>query len=92
MKGKDGRHERDDGKGSAAGQSGHTPGCARLLRRERHRKRVLDETVLVPFEQYAFHAMKGYDEALREKYGDYMRLPPEEKRTRGHGFNKSYWK
>ncbi|MEY8586570.1 LicD family protein [Phocaeicola sartorii] len=60
--------------------------------RERHHKRVLDETLLMPFEGYHFFVMKGYDEALREKYGNYMQLPPKEKRVRGHDFNKYYWK
>lgn len=60
--------------------------------RERHHKRVLDETILVSFEQEFFYIMKGYDEALREKYGDYMQLPPKEKQVRGHDINKYYWK
>lgn len=60
--------------------------------RERHHKRVLDETILAPFEDKQFYIMKGYDEALHEKYGDYMQLPPKEKQVRGHDFNKYYWK
>lgn len=60
--------------------------------RERHHKHVFDETILVPFEQDNFYIMKGYDEALREKYGDYMQLPPKEKQVRGHDINKYYWK
>ena len=59
--------------------------------RERHRKAVLDERLLVPFGEDYFFIMKGYDEALREKYGDYMQLPPIEKRTH-HSYNKYYWK
>lgn len=59
--------------------------------RERHRKAVLNERVLVPFGEDHFFIMKGYDEALREKYGDYMTLPPVEKRTH-HSYNKYYWK
>ncbi len=31
-------------------------------------------------------------EALTEKYGDYMQLPPESKRKGGHTGNKYYWK
>lgn len=60
--------------------------------RERHHKRVLEDTILVPFEDEHFCVMKGYDEALREKYGDYMKLPPKEKQVRGHDINKYYWK
>ncbi|MBQ6038527.1 MAG: LicD family protein [Bacteroidaceae bacterium] len=60
--------------------------------RERHRKKVLEDTILAPFEKDFFFIMKGYDEALKEKYGDYMQLPPEGKRVRGHDYNKYYWK
>ena len=55
-------------------------------------KHVLDEFILVPFEDSEFYVMKGYDEALRLKYGDYMRLPPEKKRRPSHSFNFYYWK
>ncbi len=59
---------------------------------ERHRTAVLNETVLMPFEDGEFCVMKGYDEALHEKYGNYMQLPPKEKQVRQHGSNKYYWK
>ena len=59
--------------------------------RERHRIAVLEERQLVPFEGEHFYIMSGFDEALREKYGDYMKLPPMEKRVRAHSSNKYYW-
>ena len=59
--------------------------------RERHRIAVIKNTTLMPFEDGMFFIMTGYDEALREKYGDYMQLPPEEKRVRQHSSNKYYW-
>lgn len=59
--------------------------------RDRHHKRVLDTIVLAPFEGYHFYIMEGYDEALREKFGDYMQLPPVEQRVAQHNFNKHYW-
>lgn len=59
--------------------------------RERHHLRVLDETILVPFEKDHFYIMKGFDEALKEKYGNYMELPPIEKQIHSHDFNKFYW-
>ncbi len=42
--------------------------------------------VLLPFEQYEFYAMSGYDHHLKQLYGDYMQLPPEDKRK-----PKQYW-
>ena len=59
--------------------------------RERHRVEVLKERKLVPFEGEKFYIMNGFDEALREKYGDYMKLPPKEKQIRAHGSNKYFW-
>lgn len=59
--------------------------------RERHRTAVLDETLEVPFGTDKFCIMSGYDEALREKYGDYMKLPPVEKQVRAHDCYNYYW-
>ena len=58
--------------------------------RELHNKSVLDKVILVPFEDQDFYAMAGYDEALTEKYGNYMQLPPVEEQVRGHG-GMYYW-
>ena len=52
----------------------------------------MNNVVQMPFEKGLFLCMEGYDEALKEKYGDYMKLPPKEKRIVVHGFNKYYWK
>ena len=54
-------------------------------------KRVLEEGILVDFEGRKFYAMKEYDFFLRSIYGDYMQLPPEEKRIAKHDFT-AYWK
>ena len=59
--------------------------------KERHNKRVLFDTILVPFGQDFFFIMEGYSEALGEKYGNYMQLPPEKDQVRGHDINKYYW-
>lgn len=59
--------------------------------RERHRKAVLDKTIEAPFCNDCFCIMSGYDEALREKYGDYMKLPPKEKQVRAHDCYYYYW-
>ena len=43
------------------------------------------------FEGRTFQAIADYDAYLTAKYGDYMQLPPEEKRVYQHQF-KAYWK
>lgn len=48
--------------------------------------------VKLPFEGKEFMAMSGYDRVLRTIYGDYMQLPPEEKRVAKHPFHEYYWK
>lgn len=40
-----------------------------------------EETVMVPFEEKQYPAPKCYDNYLKLLYGDYMQLPPEEKRV-----------
>lgn len=59
---------------------------------EYHRTAVLDSCVLHDFEDAQFFIMQGYDEALREKFGNYMELPPVEKRISKQGYDKFYWK
>lgn len=43
-----------------------------------------EETVDLPFEDTVLMAPKGYDQVLTQLYGDYMKLPPEEKRLPAH--------
>ncbi len=45
----------------------------------------------VEFEGKQFMAFERYDEYLRSIYGDYMKLPPEDKRVSHHMF-QAYWK
>lgn len=52
-------------------------------------KRVFDSFVDVEFEGKRYKAPVGYDEWLRSFYGDYMQLPPEEKRVSHHSY-KAY--
>lgn len=52
---------------------------------------VFDEYIEVDFEGEKFLIIKGYDEYLRCQYGDYMQLPPEEKRIPKHEYT-AYWK
>ena len=60
--------------------------------RERHSIDVLDKVQLESFEDVYFYIMRGYKEALQEKFGDYMKLPPMELRVPGHGFFTYFWK
>lgn len=52
---------------------------------------LLKCTVQISFEGYMFQAMKEYDKYLSNAYGDYMCLPPEEKRISHHAF-EAYWR
>ena len=53
-------------------------------------KSIFDETILVRFEDDEYYAPKGFDKYLSNLYGDYMTLPPAEKRVRNHS-NIAYW-
>lgn len=49
--------------------------------------------LLKDFEDTQFYVCNGYDRALRMHYGDYMQLPPENKRTNPRHINHSvFWK
>ncbi len=54
-------------------------------------KSAYNSYVDVEFEGRKFKAMSGYETFLRNIYGDYMQLPPEEKRVLKHDF-KAYWR
>lgn len=60
---------------------------------EWHKTDDFSRTILMPFEDTEVMVMNGYDNVLRECYGDYMQLPPIEQRV-GHsdGLTKFYWK
>lgn len=47
---------------------------------------------LMPFETIEVSVLDGYDECLTNKYGNYMELPPEEKRHPVNTHNRFYWK
>lgn len=57
-----------------------------------HEKALFDEVIDVEFENHKFKALKGYDTYLRHVYGDYMQLPPEEKRVPEQSYLHVYWK
>lgn len=54
-------------------------------------KKDFDKLLNVEFEGHYVKIMSGYDDYLRTIYGDYMQLPPEEKRLSHHSF-EAYWK
>ena len=54
-------------------------------------KSDFNESIPHVFENYSFNIMKGYDDYLTNGFGDYMQLPPVEKRISHHYF-KAYWK
>ena len=49
------------------------------------------ETLEMEFEGKLFFVPVGYDEYLKNVYGDYMKLPPQEKRITHHSY-QVYWK
>lgn len=61
-------------------------GAREILKRE-----WLDEYEMAPFEQYEFRIPKMYDPVLKQTYGDYMKLPPEDERV-GHHYYSAYRK
>lgn len=48
--------------------------------------------VLLDFEDSKFYVMEGYDSVLRNAYGNYMQLPPEDQRKPLHEYQFFYWK
>ena len=52
-----------------------------------YRKECFDKVVFLPYEGRKVMVPVGYDELLRIWYGDYMTLPPEEKRQPAHGLH-----
>lgn len=57
-----------------------------------HDKSLFEEYMRAPFGDIEISIIKKYDEYLKNIYGDYMQLPPLNKRRRGHSNSKYYWK
>ena len=60
-------------------------------RRDVMKKEWVDETIFVQFEDSKFRAPKRYKDVLKHKYGNYMEMPPVEKRVATHDY-KAYRK
>lgn len=58
-------------------------------KKELYPRKLFESYVDVEFEGFSFKAVAGYDELLRTIYGDYMQLPPVEKRVRHP--QEMYW-
>ena len=60
---------------------------------DHHRNETFTDTILMDFEDTQVMVMNGYDEYLKDKYNDYMQLPPVEKRVQHLSkANIFYWK
>ena len=59
--------------------------------KNRSLKSDFEDYIMVEFEGEMFRAPIGYDRILKNIYGNYMQLPPEEKRITHHT-NKIFWR
>ena len=57
-----------------------------------HDNSLFDEVIDVEFENHMLKSLKGYDEYLRQLYGDYMLLPPEVDRAPRQTYIHVFWK
>lgn len=54
-------------------------------------RELFKETCMVEFEGKFYMTVKNWDGFLRLKFGDYLKLPPEDQRISHHGF-EAFWK
>jgi lipopolysaccharide cholinephosphotransferase len=64
--------------------------CGAYRNKEIVEREVFLEYIDVPFEDTTFKCPKQYDKYLSSIYGNYMQLPPEEKRVTHHSFDAYY--
>lgn len=64
--------------------------CSMGVSKYYFKKQWCAETIMVDFEGKQYPAFKQYDEYLKYQYGNYMQLPPEDKRI-SHPM-KAYWR
>lgn len=64
--------------------------CLGMIMKHSFLKESFAETVLAMFEGHQLRIMKGYDDCLSNSYGDYMKLPPIEKRVAHHS-SMCFW-
>ena len=62
-----------------------------MLQKRPFKRADFHNTVSHLFENKEFKIMKGYDDYLKNAYGNYMQLPPPEKQITHHNF-EAFWK
>ncbi len=60
--------------------------CLGMLQKQPFPKALFKELIDLPFEDRSFKAFSDFDSYLRNGFGDYMKLPPKEKRQSHHSF------
>lgn len=65
--------------------------CSGMILNRPFPKAAFDTVTVKKFEGHAVNVMTGYHVCLQNSYGDYMQLPPIEKRVTHHDF-VAYWK
>lgn len=65
--------------------------CSDSCAKERHRKIDFEPRSLYQFEDKSFWGNKNYDTILTHYYGNYMEMPPEDRRVTHHDF-EAFWK
>lgn len=60
---------------------------SKLGEKEIFERKIFEEIIFVDFEHLRLPAPKNYDFILKQYYGNYMQLPPEEERSFGHEFD-----
>ena len=55
-----------------------------------HDREMFEKLTKISFENNSYYAIEAYDSFLTKLYGDYIQLPPEEKRITHHDFNPYY--
>ena len=64
--------------------------CTAYRAKEIMEDRLFKEYTYISFEDKSFRSVKDYDKYLSAIYGDYMKLPPEDKRVTHHMFRAYY--
>ena len=65
--------------------------CQGIFQKRPFKRSALENIIDMPFEDRTVCGMRDYDEYLRNAYGDWRKLPPEEKRIVHHVFD-AWWK